>query len=305
MRCPPLRTQRHVPTGSALGAKQHSCVVAHAGSYTILYWLVKKPCAVRGAVGWGAMHPETSDDLVRGVLRIEGALNVRDLGGLPLEGGGTTRSGRLIRSDSPHALTDAGLEELARIGVRTVVDLRTSREREQLRSRLGEIESVTLIAAPIFADDDPLPDPPLFSPGDIYSWWLDERRDRVAAALRAIAASPSAPVLVHCHAGKDRTGVVVALVLRLAGVPAGVVADDYAHSGVGLRDLLDGERRRRLARGDDPDVVEQHVTVPRDAMLATLAHLDARYGGVEAYAASAGFAGEVRRLRMLMVADQL
>jgi protein-tyrosine phosphatase len=243
-----------------------------------------------------------SSAIVHRVLEIEGALNVRDLGGLPVEGGGTTQPMRLIRSDGPHRLTDGGLAALAGLGVRTVVDLRTSSERLTRPSRLGQLRGVTVVAAPIFTDDDPMPDPPPVLLGDVYRWWIDDRRDRICAALSAIASAPIPPVLVHCHAGKDRTGVVVALILRLAGVPADVVADDYAHSAIGLHEFLDKERHQRLERGENPDVVERVVSVRRETMLDALDHVDRHYGGVAAYVGRAGLDdGQIDRLRALML----
>jgi protein-tyrosine phosphatase len=246
----------------------------------------------------------TSSSITDRVLEIEGARNVRDLGGLPLEGGGTTRSLRLIRSDGPHRLTAAGLDALADLGVRTVIDLRTSGEQRVRPSRLQQVRDVTVVAAPIFTDDEATPDVPFTSMGELYRWWIDARPERFGAALAAIASAPSAPVLVHCHAGKDRTGVVVALILRLAGVPADVIADDYAHSATALHDFLDRERRERLERGEDPAVVESLVSVTRETMLDTLDHIERHHGGVTAYASTAGIDDrQVGRLRALMLAD--
>ena len=221
-------------------------------------------------------------------LEVEGALNVRDLGGLPLEDGGWTRPLRLIRSDSPHVLTDAGVAALAGYGVRVVIDLRAESERMRAPSRLEQMQAMHCIAAPVFADGDPVPTPRLTAPADVYSWWLSNRQTRLASVLAAVADAEAAPVLVHCHAGKDRTGVVVALLLRVAGVPADVVADDYAQSSAGLRTVMEAERRFRLARGDDPTVVERTVAITRETMLDTLGHLDHRHGGVLAYITSLG-----------------
>lgn len=257
------------------------------------------PCA-SGTVGCMS----TPSSLARGVLAIEGALNVRDLGGLPTEDGGTTLSGRLIRSDSPHALTDAGIEALSALGLRTVVDLRTSAERLNRRSRLEGVEGISVVACPIFTDDDPDPDPPLLVTADIYARWLDEHGDRVGAALSAIAEAANPPVLVHCHRGKDRTGLIVALVLRIAGVPADVVADDYARSGEGLRDKLEKERRVRVERGENPALVDRLVTVTRESMIDTLEHLDREHGGAARFARSVGLdQSAVRRLRDLLRAE--
>ena len=153
-----------------------------------------------------------------GALAIDGLINLRDLGGLPTGSGATTLPGRLLRSESPHTLSDSGLQALLDLGIGAVVDLRTTSEREHRPSPLVDA-GVHTLHAPIFTDDDDYPDH-LATAAEVYCWWLRERRTGVAAAMTAVADAPSAPILVHCHAGKDRTGVVVALVLRLAGVSA-------------------------------------------------------------------------------------
>jgi protein-tyrosine phosphatase len=132
--------------------------------------------------------------------------------------------------------------------------------------------------APIFTDEEEYPDH-LATAGEVYCWWLRERRNGVAGAMTAIADAPSAPILVHCHAGKDRTGVIVALVLRLAGVSIDDIADDYAVSGVQLADMLARDRVTAVERGVDPVRVERLFTVPREAMLKTMECVDKEHGG--------------------------
>ena len=113
----------------------------------------------------------------------------------------------------------------------------------------------------------------------MYCWWLRERQTGVAAAMTAIADAPSAPILVHCHAGKDRTGVVVALVLRLAGVDVDTIADDYAISGVQLAEMLARDRVIAVDGGMDAVRVERLFTVRREAMVQTMECVDSEHGG--------------------------
>ena len=213
-------------------------------------------------------------------LAIEGLINLRDLGGLPTISGATTRTGRLWRSESPHSLSAVGLIELLDLGIGAVIDLRTTSEREQRPSPLAEA-GVHTAHAPIFTDDEDYPDH-LATAAEVYCWWLRERRAGVAAAMTAVADAPSAPILVHCHAGKDRTGVVVALVLRLAGVDIDVIADDYAISGVQLAEMLARDRVTAVERGMDPVRVERLFTVRREAMMETMDCVDSEHGGVRA-----------------------
>jgi hypothetical protein len=233
-------------------------------------------------------------------LLVDGLVNLRDLGGLPTESGATTVPGRLLRSESPHTLTDAGLRTLINLGIGTVVDLRTASEREKRPSPLAEA-GARIVHAPIFTDDEEYPDH-LATAGEVYCWWLRERRTGVALAMSAIADAPSAPVLVHCHAGKDRTGVVVGMVLRLAGVSIGDVADDYALSGVQLVDMLARDRVTAVERGMDPVRVERLFTVPRDAMVRTMECIDAEHGGVASLLRSLGIDdARIDRLRHLLL----
>jgi protein-tyrosine phosphatase len=235
-------------------------------------------------------------------LLVDGLINLRDLGGMRTESGATTLPGRLLRSESPHTLTDAGLRAILDLGIGAVIDLRTASEREKRPSPLVEA-GVRSVHAPIFTDDDEYPDH-LATAGEVYCWWLRERRTGVAAAMQAIADAPSAPILVHCHAGKDRTGVVIAMVLRLAGVSIGDVADDYAVSGVQLSDMLARDRVTAVERGMDPVRVERLFTVPREAMLHTMECIDTEHGGVASLLRSIGLdASSIDRLKTLLLRD--
>jgi protein-tyrosine phosphatase len=238
---------------------------------------------------------ERSDALV-----IDGLVNLRDLGGLPTESGVNTQPGRLLRSESPHTLSESGVRALLELGIGAVVDLRTESERERTPSPL-EGAGVHTLYAPIFTDDEDYPDH-LATAGEVYCWWLRERSHGIALAMRAIADAPSAPVLVHCQAGKDRTGVVVALVLRLAGVSIDAIADDYAISGVQLAEMLARDRVTAVERGMDAVRVERLFTVRRDAMVETMECVDAEHGGVAGLLRSIGVdSSRVKRLGSLLL----
>ena len=241
------------------------------------------------------MVSQQSDALV-----VDGLINLRDLGGMPTEAGATTVPRRLIRSELPHTLTDGELRAIVDLGIGTVVDLRTTSERERRPSPLAAA-GVRIVHAPIFTDDDEYPDH-LPTAGEVYCWWLRERRTGVALAMNAIADAPSAPVLIHCHAGKDRTGVVVGMILRLAGVSIDDIADDYALSGVQLVDMLARDRITAVERGMDPVRVERLFTVPRDAMVKTMECIDVEHGGVASLLRSLGLDGaRIDRLRNLLL----
>lgn len=164
----------------------------------------------------------------------EGAFNLRDLGGLPLRDGGVTASGRVYRSGRPETLTDAGWAALRAAGVSTVIDLRNAPERIRRAGDPtvadGSASGVDIVHAP--AED---PDDAVFL--RVIGPWRDHPRsyadrvamyqDRLRAVFTAIA-DASGGVLVHCAGGRDRTGLVSAMLLRLAGVETPAIALDYA-----------------------------------------------------------------------------
>jgi protein tyrosine phosphatase (PTP) superfamily phosphohydrolase (DUF442 family) len=233
-------------------------------------------------------------------LAIDGLINLRDLGGLPAASGATTLPGRLLRSESPHTLSAGGLQELLDLGIGAVIDLRTVSEREHRPSPLAEA-GVHVAHAPIFSDDDDYPDH-LATAAEMYCWWLRERRTGVAAAMTSIADAKCAPVLVHCHAGKDRTGVIIALVLRLAGVSVDAIADDYAISGVQLAEMLARDRVTALERGMDKVRVERIFTVRREAMVETMQCVDTEHGGIVSLLHGLGLDdARIERLRGLLL----
>jgi protein-tyrosine phosphatase len=211
-------------------------------------------------------------------LVIDGLVNLRDLGGLPTASGSSTLAGRLLRSESPYTLSETGLAALLEVGVGTVVDLRTVSERENRPSPLLGATGVQSVHAPIFNDGDDFPKD-LATAAQVYCWWLRERTAGVAAALTAIADSAATPILVHCHAGKDRTGVIV---VRLAGVTVDAIADDYALSGVQLAEMLARDRASAVERGMDDVRAERMFTVRREAMVETVECIDDELGGPSA-----------------------
>jgi protein tyrosine/serine phosphatase len=227
-------------------------------------------------------------------LTWDGCLNVRDLGGHPVEGGGETQFGRIVRADKVGRLSKEGWQALVDYGIRTIIDLRTDEERaadppadvplEALHVKFMD-DTPDVFAA---ADKASLAAPDLVAATrDVYLIFLEAFRSNVAAVIEAVADAPDGGVVVHCAGGKDRTGLTVAFLLRLAGVGLEEIAADYALSEERLRprheqwlaDAADDEERERLRR----------LTVtPAAAMVGVLEELERRYGSVEEFLVAGG-----------------
>jgi protein-tyrosine phosphatase len=243
-------------------------------------------------------HPEAAPQAApERALTWDGCVNVRDLGGHTTEDGRTTRYGVVVRADSIRHLSDAGWAALLSYGVSRIVDLRLHSELALDPPRELSVEVVHVPVVPELDDEewveidevgDAAPDASAATRA-VYLEFLERFRPGFGDAVTAVAEAPPGTVVVHCHGGKDRTGLVVALLLRLAGVGRETIGADYALSGANLRELTDAwiaeaddelERKRRQRIGE----------APATAMVGVLEELERRYGNVRGYLEAAGVA---------------
>jgi protein-tyrosine phosphatase len=234
----------------------------------------------------------------------EGCVNARDLGGYGTADRGETRWGAVVRSDSPAALTGAGRAALAEYGVRAIVDLRLPAELADYPNPFAEPgdHGIAYVNVSIIDPGAGFP-PDTITLAENYLWSLERFRGLVADAVTAVARAPEGAVLVHCAAGKDRTGLISALLLGLVGVPAETIAADYALTAELLRprdqEWLEhgpGERAEREA-------ILARYAPTAEVMLEVLHQLDERHGGVEPYLLEAGVApADLDRLRDRLLA---
>ena len=234
-----------------------------------------------------------------------GVFNVRDLGGLAAAGGRRTASGALVRADSLSRLSQAGWAALVEYGIRTVVDLRNDAEREQSPDVASRPELVTTVQVPIDGSEDhafwaPIERSPEFGTPLYYRAHLMRKPQLSAAALRAIARAQPGGVVVHCVAGRDRSGMVAMLALSLLGVSAQDIGEDYGLSDERLQGLW-----QQLGMEDPaPELaafLAQRGTNAREVIATTLCTLD-----VEATLRSGGLSDEdlaALRHRLLEPAD--
>lgn len=232
----------------------------------------------------------------------DGCLNVRDLGGLPTQDGGETRFGAVVRADSVRQLSDEGWRALVGHGIRAVIDLRGDHERaddppsevpvevlhvpfmEASKEEWEDIEE-DLEAAAAAAPDVAT------ATRDVYLIFLERFRDNVASAVRAVASAPEGGVVIHCAGGKDRTGLLSAFLLHLAGVSDDDIATDYALSEERLRPRH--EAWFEAAESEEELVRLQRIAqTPAASMAGVFAELERRHGGVESYLRAAGVTDE-------------
>ena len=191
-------------------------------------------------------------------LNWDGCFNARDLGGIPLAGGGETRRGAVIRADNIDGLTGADWSALQEHGVRTVIDLRNDDERELDSSeRPAGIETLHLPLDDIDDSDfwDDWMHGPQFATPLYYGAHLERFPERSARVLAAVARAEPGGVLVHCVSGRDRTGQVSMLLLALAGAAPEDIAADYALSALSLR-----VRYESLGEPDQGPVLDEFLS---------------------------------------------
>lgn len=236
------------------------------------------------------------------IVPFTGVFNFRDLGGYHSSDGRTTRWGRLYRSDALHDLSEIDLSLFRRLGIVTVVDLRNASEVERTGRGLLSTESIQFLNAPVLAETDVRAsgDGDLLEPDYLatrYLQYLELGGSALVRALEEMTDVDKFPMVFNCFFGKDRTGVLAAIVLGCLGVSSHDIVSDYTLTASRVPLILDKLRRdsvyhETLERTDPLVLAAKSETIAR-----FLDELDARYGGARAWAQGAGFGGD--RLRLL------
>jgi protein-tyrosine phosphatase len=222
-------------------------------------------------------------------LAVEGTYNLRELGGHQA-GERVIPWGTFFRSDALAGLTPTGKQSIGDLGIRRIVDLRSD---DETIVEPTELPGVTIVRAPIFTGERPsvLPDRQITLAG-VYDVMVDAHGDRLAEAVRQVARAGGETVLVHCTAGKDRTGLVVALVLLALGVHRDAVVDDYARTETYLAgEWADGMLAKMHAAGHpvSPDVVELVTASPATLMNRMIDRWEAEWGSATGFLDAHGF----------------
>ena len=258
----------------------------------------------------------TSDQLTatlghpKRMIEMERVHNFRDLGGYPTASGATTKWRTLYRADGLHRLrSDSDIEIVEALKLKSVIDLRTKREqREQGIFPLNQIEvdfhHVSIVDA---TWSDSKETPQIDDPVEFLIWGyrdlLEIGADKFALAIRILSEKSNVPAVFHCAAGKDRTGVLAALVLSLVGVSNEYICADY---GLTKRAI---ERTIAWAKEHHSDMAKRWITInpvylaaEPEAMRVILDDISAAHGSVANYVRSLGVTdAEITSLSALLL----
>lgn len=238
-------------------------------------------------------------------VALEGCCNFRDLGGYQTTDGRRTRWRTLFRADGLSQLSPSDLRQLVELRVRTVVDLRTALEVEARGRFPAHAEGVTYHHLPL---TDTLPGAEEVAAWDDAGWvarryagYLEADDNGIADALDILARAENLPAVFHCSVGKDRTGVLAALVLGFLGIPDQLIVDDYVLSARAMVKVVE----RLEAEFPDSSEVARYapviLSVAPESMAGFLAEVRSRHGSWDALAASLGVEATVERLRQTLL----
>jgi protein-tyrosine phosphatase len=237
-------------------------------------------------------------------LEWEACYNIRDIGGYARKDGGA-----IIRADNLYRLTPAGRAALLAYGVRTLIDLRFAEELAKIPSPFAdgaaERNGLRYLNIPLLGDRSEAVEALFRDAPSVqarYCLALDYAGASFARVITAVADAPTGGVLVHCHAGRDRTGTVVALLLALVGVPPEIIVEDYALSDRYLQPLNE-EFMQSMPGPREREKFAYELMITRPTMRGFLSYLDDKYGGAEAYLRTQGVSEErLERIRKRLVA---
>lgn len=238
-------------------------------------------------------------------IACDGAFNLRDLGGYTTADGRTVRWQTLYRADGLHRIPAGAAHAVAPLRWRTVLDLRTKGEFDD--GAFAHLEGAEVIHLPVIREPWDITTVDDAEPADFlasrYMDMLDEGVEALTAAVRLLATRERLPAVFHCSAGKDRTGVLAALVLSVVGVPDEQIADDYQLSATAMDKLVAWLVE---AHPDKVDHMAQQPTTflqcPPEAMHTFLERMRDRFGSAEGYLTGAGVApAELDRLRDVLL----
>jgi protein-tyrosine phosphatase len=250
--------------------------------------------------------PDVGSD-PRRLVEMDAVHNFRDMGGYPTFDGRSTKWRRLFRADGLYRLTDADLVTVRALGLRTVIDLRTSEELDErgtfpVDQHPVQFHHVSIITNTWTADDAEGEDDPADFLERAYLSILDEGEKRLAEALLKLCEADALPAVFHCAAGKDRTGLLAMMVLGSLGVRPEYIVADYALTEAGM------QRMRDWAQREQPELFQRISAGPTifsaavpEAMRRMIGHVTEWHGGIREFVLALG----VPEAALARLADEL
>ena len=233
------------------------------------------------------------------VYKIAGAYNVRDLGGYRTEEGKVTKTGQFVRSDSLHRIQNHGIKYLVKKNLSTVIDLRTKKEIEDEPNPFSNFEGVKFINIPLLENLSPTflgtnkieknLDNPLLS---FYLSVLHERQSAIREVFLEIFNADPGLILFNCTAGKDRTGIIAALLLGLVKVPVAEIIKNYTDSELFITELVEQFLEKSRLRGGDVESYAQMLRCPPKTMANALDSISVRHTNIFTYLKLTGLSEE-------------
>jgi len=236
-----------------------------------------------------------------------GVLNFRDLGGYETDDGRQTRWGRLFRSDAMHDLTEQDLEMFRGLAIASVVDLRSAKEVERTGRGLLAGEPLNFVNSPVLSNyqaDESRADIDEGYLSRRYLEYLELGAPAFVRVFEEMTQPDNYPLVFNCFLGKDRTGVVAALVLSCLGVRRPIVVEDYALTGSRVVLIVEKLLRDPLLR-DEVAHDNPLLLGAREATMSNfLSEVDERFGGPVAWALGAGVSGESMEILRDLLLDE-
>jgi protein-tyrosine phosphatase len=222
------------------------------------------------------------------IITLDGGFNLRDLGDIPTSDGKTTKRGVFVRSGNLDKISVEGQQKLIDYGVKTIIDLRSEWECRNYPNVFAKSSHVRYKNLPMLKDD--ISNDPQFKAktgraanlAGIYRVYFDNCQEAIGSIISTVAESPTTTVF-HCYAGKDRTGIVAALLLSIAGVDDTTIAQDYAETTNHIQHLIVEWRENAIKNNRDLTKHDREVGAASETILDSLSYIRKQYGSVEDY----------------------
>lgn len=232
---------------------------------------------------------ENQPELHQRRLALEGSYNIRDIGGYATLDGRSTRWRTFLRADSLNELSPESQRLLLAYPVRTIIDLRRTVELRRAPDIFATSQFVRYVNISLLEDEQKVREAQSLQA--LYQLILTTCQEQIKQILQFMASEDIFPCIVHCTIGKDRTGLITALLLSIANVPASTIAEDYALSARYLAPFFDHLRAKLPLEGFDRHRFVWLTSALPETILATLAYLEQQYGSVKNYLQAVGLTG--------------